>query len=91
MVGRPESVDALLARMDALLAPLQARMDPIRHCLATYRRTTLTVRDMVTRHEFTDDEWVERWDVAIANLYLDAVEARERDSDRPDRGPQPSG
>jgi len=63
--------------METLLAPLEARRDPIRFFLATYRRTTLTVRDMVARREFTDSEWVERWDVAFANLYLDAVEAWE--------------
>ena len=74
---RPETVDAVLARMEALLVPLEARRDPIRLFLATYRRTTLTVRDMVARREFTDSEWVERWDVAFANLYLDAVEAWE--------------
>jgi len=72
---RPDAVEALLGRMDALLVPLEARQDPIRLFLATYRRTTLTVRDMVARDEFTDSEWVERWDVAFANLYLDAVEA----------------
>jgi len=74
---RPETVEALLARMDALLAPLEERKDPIRHFLATYRRTTLQVRDMIGRHEFTDNEWVEDWDIAFANLYLDAVEAWE--------------
>jgi len=74
---RPETVDALLARMDALLGPLEARKDPIRLFLATYRRTTLAVRDKVARREFTDSEWVEQWDVAFANLYLDAVEAWE--------------
>jgi hypothetical protein len=74
---RPETVDGLLARMETLLAPLEARQDPVRLFLATYRRTTLTVRDMVERQEFTDSEWVERWDVAFANLYLDAVEAWE--------------
>jgi len=82
---RPETVEALLTRMDTLLAPLEARKDPLRLFLATYRRTTLTVRDMVERLEFTDNEWVERWDVAFANLYLDAVEAWE--SGQPPPGP----
>jgi hypothetical protein len=74
---RPETVEALLGRMEAVLEPLEARKDPIRLFLATYRRTTLQVRDMVARDEFADSEWVERWDVAFANLYLDAVEAWE--------------
>jgi len=63
--------------METLLVPLEASKDPIRLFLAAYRRTTLTVREMVARDEFTDSEWVERWDVAFANLYLDAVEAWE--------------
>ncbi len=82
---RPETVDALLTRMDTLLGPLEARKDPIRLFLATYRRTTLAVRDMVEKREFTDNEWVERWDIAFANLYLDAVEAWE--AGRPPPGP----
>jgi len=77
VADRPETVDALLARMDTLLIPLEARKDPIRYFLATYRRTTLTVRDKIGRGEFTDNAWVEVWDVAFANLYLDAVEAWE--------------
>ncbi len=69
--------------MDLLLAPLEARRDPMRLFLATYRRTTLTVRDMIERQEFTDNEWVERWDIAFANLYLDAVEGWETDNRAP--------
>ncbi len=63
MAERPETVDALLDRMDSLLAPLEERKDPLRLFLATYRRTTLTVRDMMARQEFTDSEWVEHWDI----------------------------
>lgn len=77
--------------MDALLAPLEARRDPIRHFLATYRRTTLSVRDMIELHEFTDDEWVERWDVAFASLYSTRSRRGRRDSHRRDRGARPSG
>lgn len=77
MADRPETVEALLARMDALLAPLEERKDDARLFLATYRRTTLAVRGLVADHAFADNEWVERWDVAFANLYLDALEARD--------------
>ncbi len=83
MTERPETVEALLARMDMLLAPLEARKDPMRLFLGTYRRTTLAVRDMIERQEFTDNGWVERWDVAFANLYLDAVEGWEADRRAP--------
>jgi len=85
VADRPETVDALLARMDTLLAPLEERKDPIRFFLATYRRTTLAVRETIARRGFTDNDWVECWDVAFANLYLDAVEAWE--AGRPPPGP----
>jgi hypothetical protein len=85
VADRPETVDALLGRMDTLLGPLEARQDPIRFFLATYRRTTVAVRDKIGRGEFNDNAWVEVWDVAFANLYLDAVEAWE--AGRPPAGP----
>lgn len=84
MAERPQTVDALLDRMDALLAPLEARKDPLRLFLATYRRTTVAVRDLVVAGRFADNEWVERWDVGFANLYLDAVEAWEAGRPPPD-------
>lgn len=86
MADRPETVDALLARMDALLGPLEERKDDVRLFLATYRRTTPAVSDMVRARTFADNEWVERWDVAFANP--PAVTARpsfEPGGHRPDR------
>ncbi len=64
----------LIARMDALLGPLEERADPNRFFLATYRRTTIAVAEDIRSGGFQDGEWVERWDVVFANLYLDAVE-----------------
>ena len=66
---------ALLHRMEGLLTPLEAGGDPARFFLATYLRTTRAVADELARGGFRDPEWVERWDVAFAGLYLDAVEA----------------
>jgi hypothetical protein len=70
-------IDALIDRMEGLLAPLEARGDPGRHFLATYLRTTRAVKEELERGGFRDTEWVERWDVAFADLYLDALEAAE--------------
>ena len=66
-------IGALLGRMEGLLAPLEASRDPGRFFLATYMRTTRAVAEELDRGGFRDPEWVERWDVAFADLYLDAV------------------
>jgi hypothetical protein len=76
-MGRSGDIDRLIGRMRALLAPLEERGDPGRYFLATYLRTTLAVEQELARGGFRDPEWVERWDVAFADLYLDALEAAE--------------
>ena len=76
-MDRSNDIEALLGRMERLLAPLRARSDPGRYFLATYLRTTRAVAEELRQDGFHDPEWVERWDVAFADLYLDALEAAE--------------
>jgi hypothetical protein len=76
-MDRSTGIDALLRRMERLLAPLEAAGDPGRFFLATYLRTTRAVAEELERGRFRDPGWVERWDVAFADLYLDAVEAAQ--------------
>ena len=78
-------IGALLRRMEGLLAPLEVAGDPGRFFLATYLRTTRAVAEELERGGFRDPAWVERWDVAFADLYLDAVE----DGQAGRRPPQP--
>jgi hypothetical protein len=68
-------IEELIARMAALLEPLEAAGDKRRYFHATYQRTTVAVAGELGRGAFADAEWVERWDVAFAGLYLDALEA----------------
>ena len=68
-------IDDLLSRMDALLQPLRAAGDERQHFLATYMRTTLAVKAEIERGGFVDTAWTERWDIAFADLYLDALAA----------------
>ena len=77
--GRADSklIDDLLLRMADLLEPLERAKDPRRFFLATYSRTTQAVADAIERRLFVDNDWVERWDVAFADLYLDAVAAED--------------
>ncbi len=77
-----ESIEELLDRMRADLADLSG---PQRFFHATYLRTTEAVADEIGRGGFADGDWVRRWDLAFANLYLDAL-----DADRQGRSiPQP--
>jgi len=68
-------IEELIARMAALLEPLAAAGDQRQYFHATYQRTTIAVADELKRGGFADPDWVERWDVAFAELYLDALEA----------------
>ena len=72
MSGPVETVvRSMQARLDGL-APEQAHL---REFLGTYQRTTLAVGKAVDAGEFEDPEWVERWDVAFAELYLAALDS----------------
>jgi len=66
-------IEELIDRMAAMLEPLQADGDRRRYFHATYQRTTIAVAAELERGGFADPDWVERWDVAFANLYLDAL------------------
>jgi Family of unknown function (DUF5995) len=78
-------IDELIGRMAALLEPLKAEGDQRQYFHATYQRTTIAVAEELKRGGFADPEWVERWDVVFADLYLDALEASlaEREPTRP--------
>jgi uncharacterized protein DUF5995 len=69
------SIDDLLARMRADLEELAAERDARRFFHATYQRTTQAVADEIGRGGFVDNEWVSRWDLAFAELYVDALTA----------------
>lgn len=67
-------IEGLIDHMQALLEPLQAADDPRQYFHATYLRTTIAASQEIRRGGFLDAEWVERWDVAFAGLYVDALE-----------------
>ena len=73
---RPLGIPGVLVRMDALLATMPSDLDAQRTFLATYRRTTIAVGEQVELGRFEDTAWVDRWDVAFADLYVSALEAR---------------
>jgi hypothetical protein len=67
------SIDVLIERMQGLGAELPAD-DRLRIFHGTYTRITEAVRDEIRRGGFADNEWTERWDVAFAGMYLQALE-----------------
>ena len=64
-------VDAMQGRLDGLTSEQEAR----REFLSTYQRTTAAVGEAIERGSFEDGPWVEAWDVAFADLYLEALDA----------------
>ena len=69
-------IDRLIARMQALLQQLQDSPDTRDNAvfLSTYLRTTEAVASDLDAGRFLDPAWTEEWDIAFANLYLDALE-----------------
>jgi Family of unknown function (DUF5995) len=70
-----QSIDTLVGRMREDLAELRARGSARRFFHATYLRTTQAVGAEIERGGFADGEWLTWWDIAFAELYLDALEA----------------
>lgn len=68
-------ISAVVAVMDARLAAMPAERAAQRLFLQTYRRTTVAVGKAINDALFEDPEWVERWDVAFAELYLAALDS----------------
>jgi len=74
--GTPQpSIADVVAGMQQRLDRLPARLSHQRVFLSTYQRTTQAVGEAVGRASFEDPGWVERWDVAFADLYLTAIDA----------------
>jgi Family of unknown function (DUF5995) len=69
-------ISALIDRMEADLVEL--RGDGRRFFHGTYLRTTRAVAAEIDRGSFADGDWLERWDVVFADLYLDALDADRR-------------
>jgi hypothetical protein len=74
----PAGIGALIDRMNGQLAELRAAGDARAAFHATYTRTTEAVGAALADGFFLDAPWVERWDIAFARLYLDALEADRR-------------
>jgi hypothetical protein len=70
-----DPVESVVLDMQSRLDGLTVEQGYLREFLGTYQRTTLAVGKAVDDGYFEDPAWVERWDVAFAELYLDALDA----------------
>ena len=82
----PVSLDDVLARMRHAHDSLEPPSGHLRYFLATYARTTQAVGAAVEAARFEDPEWVVRWDVVFADLYLDALDLYRKN---PESAPRP--
>jgi len=69
------SVASIHAALQSRLDDLPPERESRRPFLETYARTTSAVGDAIDRGVFEDGRWVERWTVAFAHLYIDALDA----------------
>jgi uncharacterized protein DUF5995 len=84
--GSPGSpIAAVVASMQERLHRLPPRLSHQRVFLSTYQRTTQAVGEAIARGMFEDPGWVERWDVAFAELYLTALDAELTSDNRVSR------
>jgi hypothetical protein len=67
-------IGAVVAAMDERLVRMPPDRAAQRLFLQTYRRTTLAVAKAIDGAWFEEPEWVQRWDVAFADLYLAALD-----------------
>lgn len=81
----PATIDELITVMADTQARLDAARDGRRHWHGVYRRGTIAVRDEIRRGGFGDSEWLERWDLYFAGIYLEAM--RRWDADQAPSGP----
>jgi hypothetical protein len=77
-------IDDVIERMTALAGELRRDGDGRLAFHATYLRTTQAVAQALRDGAFADPGWVDRWDVAFARLYLDALDAARRDEPVPE-------
>jgi hypothetical protein len=71
-------IDGVIAQMAAQARELRRARDARLAFHAVYLRTTEAVAAALRAGMFADADWVDRWDVAFARLYLDALEAGQR-------------
>lgn len=71
------TITEVLTRLDEILAATRARNDPAGYFTFVYRHTTAAVKRAIDAGRFEDNARMETFDVAFANLYLEAWEQHQ--------------
>jgi hypothetical protein len=86
MSPKVRTIDGVLSAMGALATPMVEAQDPRRHFLTVSMRLIAAAKDELARAHlgpFDDPMWTERWQVAFADLYLEAVQRWDEDGSAP--------
>lgn len=67
--------DDVITKFDDVIASAMRDSDRVGYFAALYRTVTVAIRDAARAGEFLDAERMQRYDVAFANRYFDALEA----------------
>lgn len=67
------SVEEVIGSIDKIIAWSTANPNRVGYFAALYKRITLAVQDAIAGNEFEDGARMERFDVAFANRYFDAL------------------
>ena len=89
-VNAAGSIEEVIHRLGRLNDEWLQAGDARHYFCGTYLRTTVAIAAEITTPTtvgFEDPTWLERWDVAFALLYLDAVDEWDRTGAAPDLGP----
>ncbi len=70
----PKTIEEVLKALDRIIDTAIARQDPAGLFAYIYRRTTDQVRRAIAMRQFEDGPRMEAFDVAFANLYLEAYD-----------------
>ncbi len=80
---RPSTIREVLNALDRIIDTAIANGDPVGLFAYVYRRTTDQVQRAIARRAFEDGPRMEHFDVAFANLYLDAYANWQRNEPIP--------
>lgn len=69
----PTTIDEVVARLDEVVNWSLLAASRLGYMAALYKRVTITVRDLLGKNYFDDDQRMERLDVTFANRYLVAL------------------
>ncbi|SEQ79581.1 hypothetical protein SAMN05444359_1166 [Neolewinella agarilytica] len=71
------TINEVLSRLDEIIDTALAKNDPNGYFAYIYRRTTRAVKEAIEAGRFADNARMEVFDVAFANLYLEAYEQHQ--------------